>query len=122
MGNSSAKKVLIMEVTEEESTDFGKYRYYSRDVAICNIAITVGVYPEVNMNDSEVLPADNCGYFLVWDGTKETTLTHNLTLYFDEVYNVKDVGWSFDYLGENDKYIQYIIDHKDELGISEFFD
>jgi hypothetical protein len=122
MSNSSANKVLIMEV---EGVTYGTYRCYSKDVAILNMAISIGITPEINMNDNDVLPCDNSGYYLAWTGESkdgEAILMENIKLYFDEIYSVKDTGWDFSYLGDNDTYIQYMIDHKDELGISEFFD
>lgn len=126
MSNSSAKKVLIMEVEDGSSAlTYGTYRCYSKDVAILNMAISIGITPEINMNDSGALPCDNSGYYLAWTGESkdgEAILMENIKLYFDEIYSVRDTGWDFDYLEENDTYIQYMIDHKDELGISEFFD
>lgn len=126
MSNSSAKKVLIMEVENEHAAvTYGTYRCYSKDVAILNMAISIGITPEINRSDKEVLPCDNSGYYLVWTGESkdgEAILMENIKLYFDEIYGVKDTGWDFSYLKDDDTYIQYMIDHKDELGISEFFD
>lgn len=126
MSNSSAKKVLIMEVENEHSAvTYGTYRCYSKDVAILNMAISIGIAPKISMNDNDILPCDNSGYYLAWTGESkdgEAILLENIKLYFDEIYSVKDTGWDFDHLKENDTYIQHMIDHKDELGISEFFD
>lgn len=119
------KKILIMEAEGHSATgDYGRYRCYSKDISICNIAMSIGISPEIKMDDPDVLPCDNSGYYLVWSGDNleaEELLLDNLKVCFDKFYYTRDTGW--DFMGrDNDTYIQYIIDNKDTLGVSDFFD
>lgn len=119
------KKVLILEVEDADCRlAYGKLRFYSKDIAVCNMAISVAVVPEIKMDDTDVLPCDNSSFYLTWSGESEdgeALLMENIKLYFDEFFYVKDTGWDFSDL-ENDTYINYILNNKDTLGVSEFFD
>lgn len=119
------KKILIMEVEDSECIlTYGNYRCYSKDIAVCNIAMSMDINPKIKMDDPDVLPCDNSGYYLAWSGDNKDTenlFMENLKVYFDNFYYVKDTGWDFSEL-ENDTYIAYIIENKDALGVSEFFE
>jgi hypothetical protein len=114
-------KILMLEVQESNSDTYGKYRFYSKDVAMVNIAISVGITPEINMQDRDILPCDNEGYYLVWCGDSSELLINALKIYFTEWWCCKDNGW--DVGGDYDDwtYIKYMIDRKDEFGLTQFF-
>ena len=123
MKKDMVKKVLIFKTVDSKT--YGDYRFYSKDVSVCNMAISIGISPEIKMDNPDVLPEDNLGYYLSWSGGckhGESIIMDNIKLYFDKVFCIEELDWDFSYLEDEDTYIQYIIDHKDELGISEFFD
>jgi hypothetical protein len=112
-------KILMLEVGESNGGDYGKYRFYSKDVAMVNIAISVGITPEVSMQDKDILPCDNEGYYLIWCGDSSELLINALKIYFTEWWHCKDNGWNAD--SEDWTYIKYMIEHKDEFGLTQFF-
>jgi hypothetical protein len=112
-------KILMLEVEESGRGCYGKYRFYSRDVAMVNIAISVGVAPEINMQDKDILPCDNEGYYLIWCGDSSELVINALKIYFTKWWYCKDNGWDGDY--DDWTYIEYMIEHKDEFGLTQFF-
>ena len=111
-------KILMLEVEESDSIGtYGKYRFYSKDVAMVNIAISVGITPEVSIQNKDILPCDNEGYYLIWCGDSSELLINALKIYFTEWWYCQDSGWD----SQPDTYIKYMIEHKDEFGLTQFF-
>jgi hypothetical protein len=114
-------KILMLEVEESGRGFYGKYRFYSKDVAMVNIAISVGITPEVSIQDKDILPCDNEGYYLIWCGDSSELLVNALKIYFTEWWYCQDNGWVNQPNPEDWTYIKYMIEHKDEFGLTQFF-